>query len=161
MKDEKVRKLVFAALMTAVTTVATAVLYIPLPYGFANLGDAAVLLSGGLIGGPFGVLAAAVGSALADIVLGFTVYAPATFVIKGGMAALFMAVYGKKHTVLRCVLAAVLAETVMVGGYFLYETVLYGAPAAAMSVLGNAVQGGIGAALACIILPLLKRSKFL
>jgi len=71
MKDEKVRKLVFAALMTAVTTVATAVLYIPLPYGFANLGDAAVLLSGGLIS--FGLSWADWGVILAGVAVIFAV----------------------------------------------------------------------------------------
>lgn len=159
MKNENVKRLVLAALFCALTTVATAVLYIPLPYGFANLGDAAVLLAGGVLGGPYGIVAAALGSALADILLGFTVYAPATLVIKGVMAALFWVLYNKKGGVLRCILAAVLAEIVMVGGYFLYETLLYGAPAAALSVFGNAVQGAIGAALACVILPLLGKVR--
>ncbi len=159
MKNENIKRLVLAALLMALTTVATAVISIPLPHGFANLGDAAVLLAGGLLGGPLGIAAAALGSALADILLGFTLYAPATLVIKGVMAGLFALLYRKKSTVLRCVLAACLAELVMVGGYFLFETVLYGAAAAALSILGNSIQGAIGAALACVILPFAKRIK--
>ena len=159
MKENKTKRLVLAALLMALTTVATAVLSIPLPYGFANLGDAAVLLAGGVLGGPLGVIAAGVGSALADLVLGYTVYAPATLVIKGVMATVFCCIYGKKSSVLHMILAALSAECVMVGGYFLYETILYGAAAAALSIFGNAMQGGIGAALACVVLPLVKRLK--
>ncbi len=159
MKNNKVKKLVLAALFTALATVATAVIAIPLPHGFANLGDAVVLLAGGVLGGPLGIMAAAVGSALADMLLGFTLYAPATLVIKGVMATVFWLVYGKKTTVLRSIVGAVLAECVMVFGYFLYETVLYGAAAAALSIFGNAVQGAIGAAVACVLLPLLKKVK--
>lgn len=161
MKNENVKRLVVAALFCALTTIATAVLYIPLPYGFANLGDAVVLLAGGVLAGPYGIVAAAFGSALADVLLGFTVYAPATFVIKGAMAFAFGALCAKKAGIGRTIVAAGLAECIMVGGYFLYETLLYGAPAAALSVFGNAVQGAIGGTLACILLPLLKRVKFL
>ncbi len=159
MKNNKVKKLVLAALFTALAAVATAVIAIPLPHGFANLGDAVVLLAGGILGGPLGILAAAVGSALADILLGFALYAPATFVIKGAMAAVFWLLYRKKANVWRMIVAAVLAECIMVGGYFLYETVLYGAAAASLSLFGNAVQGAIGAAVACVVLPLVNRMK--
>ena len=159
MKNNNVKKLVLAALFTALATVATAVVAIPLPHGFANVGDAVVLLAGGFLGGPLGIAAAAVGSALADVLLGFTLYAPATFVIKGAMAAAFAGIYGKKANIGRMIVAAVLAECIMVGGYFLYETVLYGVAAAILSVFGNAVQGAIGAAVACVVLPLLKRMK--
>lgn len=161
MKNNQVKRLVVAALFTALATVATAVISIPLPHGFANLGDAVVLLAGGLLGGPLGIAAAGVGSALADMLLGFTLYAPATLVIKGAMAAVVWMVYGKKQTVWRMILAAVLAECVMVGGYFLYETILYGAAAAVLSIFGNAMQGAVGAVVACVVLPLAKRLKWL
>ncbi len=159
MKNNKIKRLVLAALFTALTAVATAMISIPLPHGFANLGDAVVLLAGGLLGGPLGIVAAGVGSALADMLLGFTAYAPATLVIKGAMAAVFWLLYGKKANVWRMILAAVLAECVMVGGYFLYETILYGAAAAALSIFGNAMQGAVGAAVACAVLPIVKRMK--
>ena len=159
MKNEKIKNLVLTALFTALTAVATAMISVPLPHGFANLGDALVLLAGGILGGPLGALAAGVGSALADMLLGFTLYAPATLVIKGAMAFVFGLIYAKKPNVWRMIVAAVLAECMMVGGYFLYETILYGAAAAVLSVFGNAVQGAIGAAVACVVLPVMKRVK--
>ena len=158
MKGEKTKKLVLTALFTALTAVAT-MLSVPLPHGFANLGDAVVLLAGGILSGPLGALAAGVGSALADVLLGFTLYAPATFVIKGAMAFVLGLIYAKKPHIWKMVVAVVLAECIMLGGYFLYETILYGAAAAALSVFGNAIQGGIGAVVACVILPVVKRLK--
>ena len=47
MRDMKIRKMVLAALMAALTYVATMVVQIPSPMqGFVNLGDCCVLLSG-------------------------------------------------------------------------------------------------------------------
>ena len=77
------KRLVFTALFAALCTVGTVVISIPLPFGYFNLGDVFVLLSAWLLGPLYGSIAAAVGSALADILLGFPVYAPATFLIKG------------------------------------------------------------------------------
>ena len=81
------KNLVFAALLAAVTCVATLVIHIPSPLnGYINLGDCFVLLSGWLLGPVYGFLAAGIGSGLADLFLGYAVYAPATFVIKGLVA---------------------------------------------------------------------------
>ena len=51
MRDMKIRKMVLAALMAALTYVATMVVQIPSPMqGFVNLGDCCVLLSGWILG---------------------------------------------------------------------------------------------------------------
>ena len=55
--------------------------------GYVNLGDGIVLLSAWVLPLPYGIVAAGLGSALADLFSGYTVYAPATFVIKALMAA--------------------------------------------------------------------------
>ena len=78
----KILRLCFCALLMAIVCVCTMVA-IPLPIGFFNLGDAACILSAHLLGPFLGVIAAAIGSALADILLGYAVYAPATALIKG------------------------------------------------------------------------------
>ena len=80
------RRLVTAAMMAAMTVIATMVITIPTAGGgYVNIGDALVILSGWLLGGPYGALAAGIGSALADVLSGYAVYAPATFVIKALM----------------------------------------------------------------------------
>jgi uncharacterized membrane protein len=56
--------------------------YVPATRGFFNIGESMVFLSA-LLFGPFvGALAGGVGSMLADILLGYPYYAPATLIIK-------------------------------------------------------------------------------
>jgi uncharacterized membrane protein len=73
------------AVSTALVFVATASIsiYIPATRGYFNLGDSMVFLTA-LLFGPFtGCVAGGLGSMLSDLFLGYTVYAPATLLIKG------------------------------------------------------------------------------
>ena len=93
------QKIVMAALFAALTCVATMVIKIPSPMkGYLNLGDCVVLTAGWMLSPTYGFLAAGLGSALADLILGYTVYSPVTFIVKGLMA--LVAYYGYKvlHT---------------------------------------------------------------
>ena len=80
--------MVTAAVLAALTCVATMVVQIPMPLtkGYVNLGDVMVLTSVWLIGSPWGVAAAGIGSAMADLLTGYAYYAPATLIIKALMA---------------------------------------------------------------------------
>ena len=85
---DKVKVLTLAALFTAMTTVATLLIQIPTPTkGYVNLGDSIVNIAAWVLGPVYGAAAAGIGSALADIISGYVVYAPATLVIKAAMAA--------------------------------------------------------------------------
>ena len=125
----KTKKLVVAALMAAVTCVFTMVVKIPSPMkGYLNLGDCAVLAAGFLLSPAHGFLAAGLGSALADAFSGYFLYAPATFLIKGGMALIacfvFRGLFEKTGKLFARIVGGVLAETWMVVGYLLFESVL-------------------------------------
>ncbi len=145
--------MVLAAVMTALVTVATAVIPIPLPTGYGHPGDALVLLAGWMLGPLWGAAAAGLGSALADMFLGYVAYAPATFVVKALTAAvcglLTAALAGKiKFRPVSLIISGLLGELVMVGGYFLYESlVLALGAAAAASLPGNLAQGAVGLVL--------------
>ena len=81
------QKMVIAALLAALTCVATMIIKIPSPLkGYMNLGDCVVLVAGWMLSPLYGFLAAGIGSALADLFSGYVVYAPVTFAIKGIMA---------------------------------------------------------------------------
>ena len=103
MIGEKTRKLVYAALFAALTCVMTMIVKIPVPAtgGYVNLGDCVVLLAGWVLGPMYGGAAAGLGSMLADLVSGYPLYAPGTFVIKACMAvcawAVFRAAAGEKR----------------------------------------------------------------
>ena len=74
------KKLTLTGLMTAAVTVATIAIIIPVPYtgGYIHAGDSMIFLSVLLLGWKRGAFAAGVGSALADILSGYTMWAPAT-----------------------------------------------------------------------------------
>ena len=154
MKNNHLYKLVSAALFAALACVATMIIQIPSPtQGYVNLGDCIVLLSGWLLGPWYGFAAAAVGSALADILLGYMQYAPATFLIKGLVALTayylfkgFLKLFREKSFP-AVLLSAVIAECIMVFGYFGYEAVVlqYGLAAAA-GMAANIAQAVMGVA---------------
>ena len=83
MRDANIKKLVLAALMAALTYVATSIVQIPSPMqGYVNLGDCIVLLSGWILGPWWGGAAAGIGSMLVDLLGGYASFVPGTLVIK-------------------------------------------------------------------------------
>ncbi|MGN1083913.1 MAG: ECF transporter S component, partial [Lachnospiraceae bacterium] len=80
--NSKLHKMVLTALFTALVCVATIIIQIPSPMqGYVNLGDCIILLSAWLLGPLYGFFAGGVGSALADLLTGYSHYAPGTLVI--------------------------------------------------------------------------------
>jgi len=155
--------------MIALTCVLTMVVRVPTPTkGYLNLGDAAVLLSGWMLGPIYGAIAGGVGSALADLLSGYPIYIPATFLIKAAMAFLvslvpLRAAKGEEgRPRLGFMIAAPTAELLMVAGYYLYEAAVIGEgfAAAFAGVPGNAIQGLFGAAGAYLLIELLGRTDF-
>lgn len=87
---DKTQKLVTTGLMTALITVATMVIAMPVPFtnGYIHLGDGMIFLSVLILGWKYSAFAAGVGSALADIFLGYVHWAPWTLCIKALMAVI-------------------------------------------------------------------------
>ena len=146
MKNLSVKRLTFAGLMAALICVLTMFPHIPIPAGsgYIHLGDGMILLAA-MVVGPLAIPAAAIGSALADVFSGFALYAPATFVIKGLVALVAWLLYRRGH-ILRTAVAFVLAEALMVAGYFAFEWFV-AREYAIIDILGNSIQGVSGAAL--------------
>ena len=98
MTSKNLVKLVTAALMAALSCVATFLLPIQIPYGnggYIHPGDAFVLLSGIILGPVYGGLAAGIGSMLADLIVGAPQYAIATLIIKALAAIIASITYQK------------------------------------------------------------------
>ena len=78
------------ALSTALVLAATVIIniYVPATRGYFNLGETMIYLVALLFDPLTAAFAGGVGSALADVVLGYTIYAPATLVIKAAEGAL-------------------------------------------------------------------------
>ncbi|MBQ2923544.1 MAG: ECF transporter S component [Tyzzerella sp.] len=165
MQTKKTLKLVMAALLAAMTCVATMVIKIPLTAtgGYINLGDCIVLLSGILLGPLYGGLAAGIGSALADLFSGYVAFLPATFLIKGFMAVIvgLLVKNLSKNNAVKTAIAGALAECFMIAGYFFFEAVVMGfGLGAAASIPGNAIQGIVGLILAMLLVSVFKTCNF-
>ncbi len=160
MKD--VKKLVMAALFAALCCVATMSIKIPVPAtnGYIHPGDAMVILSGIFLGPIMGGLAAGIGSMMADLLGGYIVYVPITFTVKAVVAVVSYYAFhiltkkGAKMIV-GCIAAGVCAAVIVTLGYFVCESFLYSASAAAASVIPNVIQGLGGLIISSILLPVL------
>lgn len=144
----KVLRLVYCALFAALACVATMIIKVPSFYGYANIGDTIVLMSAWLLGGIYGGLAAGVGSALADLISGYGYYVPGTFVIKFLMAFAAYLIYKKLSAkfsgkLIPLLVSGVVAEVIMIVGYFLYKAFILGKGyvAAIPSIFSNIGQG--------------------
>ena len=162
------KRLTFTALFAALCCVATVLITIPLPAsGYFNTGDVFVLLSAWCLGPIYGVAAAAIGSALGDLFLGYTLYAPVTFFLKGIVAFLACIVCwffkkmikNQRLDFLPRAFSAVIGELVMIAGYFLFETILYGFFGALPNVLGNSLQAVCCSVCAIVIVSALYAVK--
>ena len=162
--NTKTKKIVTAALMAALSCVATMILKIPSPLkGYINLGDCIVLTAGWLLSPVWGFLAAGLGSALADILSGYVIYGPATFLIKGMMALVafhgFKLLHNKCNKLFSRIISGIAAEIVMIVGYFVFAGLLYGFGPAAVNIPANAVQGIAGILIGIILVQMIEKSK--
>lgn len=140
------KKLCIMGLLIALTCVATMCIHIPIPAtnGYINVGDSVILIVAVLLGGPYGLVAGGIGSALADLLLGYTNFVPVTLIVKGIEGLLVTVIAGKSVNffTVRKMVAAVLGVAWMVLGYFIFESFMYGMAAAAESVISNCIQAG-------------------
>jgi len=136
--ETKTQKLVLTALMTCMIMIAILFFRIPVPFtqGIVHIGDGLIFLAVLMLGTKYAIAAASVGSAMANIIMGFAFWAPWTFVIKGGMALImgtFISVMMKNHmansilkpSVIR-VIGMVLAGIWMTFGYYIAGRFIYG-----------------------------------
>jgi uncharacterized membrane protein len=160
----RTQRIVMASMLAALCCVATMIIKIPSPLkGYINLGDCIVLLAGWALSPLYGFFAAAIGSALADILSGYITYAPATFVIKGLMAViafyLFKVLHEKIGNLPSRIISGLTAEIVMVSGYFIFEGFLYGFIPSLVNIPANLIQGGGGLVVGIILIKFFERAK--
>lgn len=149
------KKLVYTALMIALVTVGTMFIRVPSPRsgGYLNLGDAFIHLSSFFFGPYVGILAGGLGSALADIIGGYSHYAIFSLIIKGCMG-FFVGYAQKKAKGLHksTIIAVIVAELIMVFGYYLTnmffaKTIFVGIA----SIPTDLIQGAFGMILFLIM----------
>ena len=162
--EKRMYMMAMSGLMMALILVTTTLFKFPIPMtqGFVHLGDGMIFLGVLLLGRHNGAWAAGIGSALGDILGGFAMWAPWTFVIKFCMAfamGWIIDTFEKKgHDRSRRgvtfpeICAMIIGGGIMAGGYFLAERVMYGNWAiAALGIPWNVGQFILGIAVCAII----------
>lgn len=161
------RQLFRVGIVAAFATLAfvgTTVIRIPIPAtgGYFNLGDTFVMAAALLYGPWVGALVGLIGPAAADAV-GFPQFILATGVVKfceGGLVGL-LAGDPMKHSTYRPMAALLVGVVVLVGGYFVFEALIYplmakvipffgvtDMKAALAEIFPNLLQGSISAVIA-------------
>ena len=150
--------------MTSLVCVATMLIKIPSTMkGYVNVGDCIVLLCGWMLSPVYAFVSAGLGSALADVLSGYLVYAPATFVIKGVMALVAFAfckmLANKSGKLVSQIIGGLVAEILMVALYYVFEGFLYGFGASLVNIPANAIQGVVGLILGTVLIKILDKLK--
>ncbi|WP_066255782.1 ECF transporter S component [Neobacillus drentensis] len=157
------RTIVINALFIALTLVVTMFIQIRLPLmgngGLIHLGNVPLFIAALVYGKKTGAIAGAFGMGLFDIISGWTLWAPFTFVIVGTMGFLVglisEKVPGKRALV--NTLAIATALIIKVVGYYFTEVILYGNWIQPFgSVPGNIMQVVIAG---IVVIPLVGRLK--
>ena len=161
-KNNRILQLTLGGMLAALIFVATSFFKLPvsITQGYIHLGDGFILLGAALLGNT-AVIAAALGSALADLLGGYTLYILPTFLIKGAVAAVAVAVLRRERSLWVRLGGMVLAEAVMVLGYFLVEWLVlgYGLAAAAGALIPNVMQGISGVVIGTALMPMMRQVK--
>jgi len=151
--------LILTAMLIALVFVATFFLNIRLPIaangGLVHLGTAMLFIASILFGPKKGAMAGAIGMGLFDLVSGWTLWAPFTFVVRGLQGYIVGKIAwsnGRNGTsVAFNLLGTILSVPVMLAGYYVCEGVLYGSWIAPLaSIPGNLTQIVVGI---CIAIP--------
>lgn len=150
MKNKEIKKIVLCGFGIAVVFVLTAFVAIPIgQFGYVNLGDTGVMLFASILNPAMAFLVGGVGSAAADMFLGFSQYAVFTFIIKG-IEGLLVALLARKIQGAMLSFGYMLGFIMMVLGYYLADTIIFGYIAALGGVGFNFMQGIICCIIACI-----------
>lgn len=127
-------------IFTSLILVFTAFIHIPSYSGYIHLGDTFIFLAASILPAPYAVFAGAAGAVLSDVLTGYAMWAPASLIIKA-VTVFFFTWKGRRITEVRNLLGLIPSAILCVGGYFVYEGLIFGSfPAAVYSILGNVLQ---------------------
>jgi len=145
-----IKLLSLTAIFTAVIYLFTAYLHIPSHTGYTHVGDAFIYLAACLLPTPYAVFAGSFSALLADCLTGFAIWAPASVIIKG-VSVLF---FCRKGKIIRAknILAFVFSAFVCIGGYYLYEALIFSNFVSALAgIMGYITQSVLSGVLFIIL----------
>ncbi len=168
---KKLLRIVYGAMSIAMVTILTYIIKIPsLKGGYVNFGDTMIFVAAALFGRTTGFIAGGFGSALCDIIGGYTAFVPGTFIIKG-IEGLICAILVKKdeNGVIKTsslIISVIISAAWMVFGYFMYEYKFIGMlfshesgiAVALPNLPGNIMQGLVSAVAGVLLTLAIKKT---
>lgn len=163
------KDIAMAGLLMALITVMTFIVKVPVVVtkGYIHLGDGFIFLSVLIMGYKMGGVVAGVGSALADFLGGYSYYILPTLIIKFLMGFIMGLVleYGykkfesKKSLTILKLISMVISAIVMLVGYFIAQTIMYGSYEIALAAVPmNSVQSAVGIVVGMILATALEKT---
>lgn len=160
------KTIVQTALLTALVFLSTSFINIRLPFlsngGLVHLGTAMLYIVAIVFGKKKGAIAGSFGMAIFDLLSGWALWAPFTFVIRGIMGYMIGSIAWSKNkegnNLITNIVAMILSGVWMIIGYYITEVILYGnwvAPIA--SIPGDITQVIVGLILALPAAKILKK----
>lgn len=162
--NANIKKIVYTSLAIAMVFLMTYIIKIPAPTnGYVNFGDIMIFAIAALIGKRTAFIAGGIGSAFSDLLSGYAIYSPATFIIKGlegFICALIIkkSINGKLNFITLGIGAAIGAAW-MIFGYFAYDCIIYGVKGAFGDLYGNIIQGAVSTIVVIPIVLALSNAK--
>lgn len=161
--SSKALMLAIDGIFIALIYIATAFINVKLPFmsngGLIHLGNVPLFIAAILFGKRTGAIAGAIGMSLFDLLSGWTLWAPFTFVVVGLMGYTIGLITEKRKTLNWNILAIITACIIKIIGYYIAEGIIYGnwiAPVT--SIPGNIVQIGLAAIITLPIIPLMRKN---
>ncbi|MGI6512037.1 MAG: ECF transporter S component [Catenisphaera adipataccumulans] len=152
------RKITLTALGIALVAAATLVIRIPNSVnGYVNVGDTMIFVFAAIVDPFAAFLIGGIGSAMADVIGGYSYYAIFTLLVKGIEGLLACVLFQKLK---KAWAAYIIAGGWMIVGYFFADWMVNQSAAMALvAVPGNFVQAAASIILGCLLTPLFIRLK--
>ena len=162
-KKVNVSDIAITGVCIALTLVATAFINIRLPIaangGLVHLGNVPLFLAAIIFGKKTSAFAGAFGMGLFDLLSGWTLWAPFTFVIVGLMGFAVGKITENRIGFRWNVLAIAVACVIKVVGYYIAEVIIYrNWIAPVLSIPGNLVQIGVAAVIVLPIVEIVRKA---
>lgn len=154
------KKIAFTGVFAAMVFVTTFFIKVPVASGYVHFGDALIYIGAGIIGGPWAMVAGAIGAGLADLIGGYAIYAPASIIIKALIVVPFMLVAKKEDKLfnLKSVLMTIPSGVITVGGYFISDMII-DKSYAVIDIPGNVIQAVGSAVIFAVVAYALDKAK--
>lgn len=149
--NNKIRKTAITSMFTAMIFVLTMFVKFPVASGYVHFGDALIYICAAIVGGPWAVLAGALGEGLADIAGGYVMYFPATVIVKALIALPFVLANKADDKILslKNALLTIPSGIITVLGYFLADLII-DKSYAIVDIPGNVIQA-VGSAVIFVV----------